>query len=167
VIAVVLVSTSAAAALGFKLGATATSVDAAAIVKAGAPAAPAPATELGLRKFSFDAAPDGVEVFVDDRAMQLDAGRVEFEGAAGTTRQVRIRYRGVEQEHVIALTSDGAVPSRLEAVVPTALPESSRDTRRLARPPENVQTGRARKGLPVSVAETASKDLEFDLREFQ
>jgi len=74
------------------------------------------------RRFALEVAPDGVEVLVDGRTAAVENGRVYLEGLLGATREVRLRWRGREETHVVAFAEPGLVPARLAISEPSAPP---------------------------------------------
>lgn len=82
-------------------------------------------------KYTLEVLPDGVEVWVDEKKVDVVARSVTLEGTPGQTRTVKIRFGGQEDSHIVALTENGVVPRKLEvgvepekpAVVPEVEPE--------------------------------------------
>jgi hypothetical protein len=134
-----------------------------AISAAAAPVA-APTAAQPARRFSFGVAPDGVEVFVDGRAVEVRGGRVEVDGTPGALRKVKLRYQQREREHMLALTEHGPVPSLLEAERVAPEPPASGALR--ASPAASALPVAPRRP-PSTSARKKGGALEFDVGEFK
>jgi serine/threonine-protein kinase len=83
---------------------------------ASAPAAPQP------KKFALEVGPPGVEVTIEGAAATVAGGKVTVGGLVGETRTVKLRYKGRDEEHQVAIAANGLVPARLKAAGPGARP---------------------------------------------
>jgi hypothetical protein len=113
------------------------------------PAAPAPPTVVtvvkvapaAMQKASLSVTPAGVEVKVDGVAVPVTNGRVELEGAVGTTRQVELSFGGKTETRVVAFAESGLVPDKLEIGVTPPPPPTARGGKKSATPaPPRTQT---------------------------
>jgi hypothetical protein len=61
-------------------------------------------------------------VLIDGVATTVAGGKVTVGGLVGETRAVKLRYRGRDEEHQVAIAANGLVPSKLKAAGPGARP---------------------------------------------
>ena len=64
------------------------------------------------------AAPPDAKVEVDGRSVDVKEGKIDVLGALGSTHPVRVSASGREARADIAIAESGAVPARIELVVP-------------------------------------------------
>jgi eukaryotic-like serine/threonine-protein kinase len=84
-------------------------------------AAAPPAASVDTRAYMLQVGPEGVEAFVDGVRQEVKQGAVEVKGPAGSTRGVKLSFKGTDLEQVVAITQTGLIPSKLEVASKTAV----------------------------------------------
>jgi hypothetical protein len=78
--------------------------------------APLPAAPV-LKRFTLSVVPAEAEVAIDGTKVPVNAGQVDVEGLVGATRNVKLSFKGQQQDFVVAIADSGVVPPKLDLAV--------------------------------------------------
>jgi hypothetical protein len=81
-------------------------------------AVPVPAAPV-RKRFALAIVPAEAEVSIDGEKARVNAGQVDVEGVVGATRNVRLSFKGQQQDFVVAIAESGVVPPKLDFALKT------------------------------------------------
>jgi eukaryotic-like serine/threonine-protein kinase len=66
------------------------------------------------KRFALAIVPPEAQVLIDGVEARVSAGQVEVEGVVGATRNVKLSFKGQQQDFVVAIAESGMVPPKLD-----------------------------------------------------
>ena len=134
----------------------------------------APVAAVAPKRFALTVEPVEAEVEIDGVKAAVNAGQVDVEGVVGSTRNVRLIYKGQQQDFVVAIAGAGIVPAKLDLTIksdpPPAAgrPAPARPTSASGRSTPAPRAGAVPPSAPVKDAKPVARgsDLNRNVDEF-